>query len=60
MGSEQKLKPCPFCGGKAEICKIGTEDFIVGCKDRYCHAYIEASRGWTHKKLASDAWNRRP
>ena len=53
---EIKLKPCPFCGGEAEINMIyGT--YFVGCSN--CHAgiipiYEEMS---LDKKV--EEWNRR-
>lgn len=56
MVREYKLKPCPFCGGEAEINMIyGT--YFVGCSN--CHAgiipiYEEMS---LDKKV--EEWNRR-
>ena len=53
----EELKPCPFCGGKAEIVDNG--DFVdVSCKDYTC-------RGWANsldrktKQEAIEDWNRR-
>lgn len=56
-----KLKPCPFCGGKAELensmrencsrikctkCRVKTEAFIKSFK-------------YSSDQLAAEAWNRR-
>ena len=53
---EHNLRPCPYCGGKAEII-IEDEyqnDFSVQCKG--CYARI----GWSARKdKAIAAWNRR-
>lgn len=54
----KELKPCPFCGGDAEIVKEGHREYkptyFVGCK--ICciktYSYIELDR-------AIDRWNRR-
>lgn len=36
--AENELKPCPFCGGEAEICEsMHKGRFIVRCKDSVCH-----------------------
>ncbi len=51
-----ELKPCPFCGGKAEyICYDDEEYHIVRCKD--CGAEI----GWIDsKEEVFRKWNNRP
>ena len=56
---ETKLKPCPFCGGKAyihdAICDDGAYLFtFVQCHT--CKANIE---GFSSKEKAIEAWNRR-
>lgn len=52
-----ELKPCPFCGGKAETVHTRSGDDFVRCVDKSCHArtrnYHEA------ESLAVDAWNAR-
>ena len=50
----EKLKPCPFCGGKANL-RLDTGHYIVECPT--CHAEI-----WHWQEEPSDAiadWNRR-
>jgi Lar family restriction alleviation protein len=58
---KDKLKPCPFCGGEADIEKIPGSPFTnepytwgVGCKTCNIGWYEEA------KERAIDVWNRRP
>ena len=52
------LKPCPFCGGKAEIIKTHlfgkTVGYMAGCKNCWCELRI-----YTSKQNAVKAWNRR-
>ena len=53
------LKPCPFCGDKAEILKMasfGKELFTVSCCTGGCIANISWVVG---KTTAIAAWNRR-
>lgn len=61
--SEQELKPCPFCGGKATIRIFRGKD---GWRDRYavlCR-YDEGGCGaesglYHYEEEAIEAWNRR-
>lgn len=59
----EQLKPCPFCGGKAEVVphKFFSEAlkawkvdcYVVECKN--CHT----AQYWGTEKQAIEAWNRR-
>lgn len=55
-----ELKPCPFCGGEAELYTywggMGVHRYInvVRCKKCRCN-----SGEWKIKPKAVDAWNRR-
>lgn len=54
---EEKLKPCPFCGGEAELVNIGMKvcnPITVHCKECECNTNW-FSREWE----AIDAWNKR-
>lgn len=60
---EEQLKPCPFCGGKAEI-KTGAKMVLVQCKgDVVNHNMLHSiSTVWFYKKYkagAIAAWNKR-
>lgn len=61
----ERLKRCPFCGGKARImkCPVGMYSglYIVGCdKDDFCYANINRlAMVFTSKEIAEEAWNRR-
>ena len=54
---EETLRPCPFCGAKAEIVRNGSGSYFVRCTNRQCAAktrlYHENENG------ARMAWNRR-
>ncbi len=58
MNSKNKLRPCPFCGGKAQYCERPSEEFgieaAVICDG--CGAELPVP---TNKKRAVDAWNKR-
>lgn len=64
MAKMNKIKPCPFCGGKA---KVGTKTFdifnvaaYVYCSE--CHArtdLIEADVNIKAVDIAKAKWNRR-
>lgn len=54
------LKPCPFCGGEAQV--IGKQyegKFCVGCSDDTCMGF--SGLGWLYDSEdgAAAAWNRR-
>lgn len=51
---ELKLKPCPFCGGKAEFSYYGALGVSVYCTG--CHATVDDAN---YKEGAADHWNRR-
>ena len=60
-----RLKPCPFCGGDAEVFQVSTptyEEFVVTCKNRNCCAfyigYGDVGLYPTEQK-AIEAWNTR-
>lgn len=57
-----KLKPCPFCGGKPFIdkdkCFDGTFVYQISCVNRECDVSIKTKWRAT-KKEAIEAWNRR-
>ena len=56
-----KLKPCPWCGGEAEmVCLVGpfkANYYHVRCVDAMCQGYGD----WEHggKRLAAEYWNTR-
>lgn len=55
--SELKLKPCPFCGGKAiPVVDDETEDFF-GVKCFACGGSIQAEKESLDEAI--EAWNRR-
>ena len=49
---KKELKPCPFCGGEAEI--VGYTIFWATCKE--CTA---ETKDFDTKEEAIEAWNRR-
>lgn len=62
----EKLKPCPFCGGKARFTDLGVEgefrDWAVECKG--CGIVVlpkaEGDGFITTKKDCIKSWNNRP
>ena len=63
--SDIKLKPCPFCGGKAEVEQIAGatwDKFVAHCKSSKCIAfyigYVDEGI-YPTKTKAIEAWNRR-
>lgn len=52
-----KLKPCPFCGGKAFLWRYSYKTSRVVCVE--CGACGAAGNGEGEEKVAAEAWNRR-
>lgn len=57
-----KLKPCPFCGGRAEIVSrrslTDRISFIIKCTNPKC--VTKPCTFWEHSPMAvAEAWNRR-
>jgi len=50
-----ELKPCPFCGGKAEVHEFNGKCFMAYCSKCAC----EQGRNYTTEKAAIKAWNKR-
>ena len=50
--NEERLKPCPFCGGEARV--TGYKSFWIVCKE--C---LSESTVFDTKNEAIKAWNRR-
>ena len=50
-----KLKPCPFCGGEAELIQSGKK-FSVRCKEISCENHTALFSHWT---IPVGRWNRR-
>ena len=53
---EIKLKPCPFCGGKAKVSKSSIDNYIVKCT--YCPCDFGRIWFWKEEDVIS-AWNAR-
>lgn len=56
----ENLKPCPFCGGEAQVVRKPYEPkFCVGCGDDACLGF--SGLGWLYETEdhAAAAWNRR-
>ena len=50
-----ELKPCPFCGGEAELFTYGDGKFLPKCS--VCWGMIE--EWFSSEEEAAEAWNRR-
>lgn len=55
---KQKLKPCPFCGGKVIVIIDGYAD--VGCWVKCENCGATAGQGSELHEEAIKAWDRRP
>lgn len=58
----EKLKPCPFCGGEAEVFEEkGGEVVSIACSKCGCGTAYMSGASSTEKKIeiATQDWNRR-
>lgn len=57
-----RLKPCPFCGGEAEIDQAEDGGYFVQCLTSVCRAssQMRYAHGDDPRPLLLEAWNRRP
>ena len=61
MSKKIKLKPCPFCGGKAELMSytlFGRQVWFVTCGGMGCDVVPETADRYTPQK-AAEVWNKR-
>ena len=56
---EKRIKPCPFCGSKAEIICFNSEydTVTIGCTNEECD--ITMGKGFFSDEEAIAHWNRR-
>jgi len=54
-----ELKPCPFCGGKAEINAWAAEDYDDGDAMISCEKCEAKTSIYVSTEYAAEAWNRR-
>lgn len=64
MSSHIKLKPCPFCGGEAQLLMVGKrpngdEEWYVSCSSEDCSLYPHSTVPYVSAEIAAKAWNRR-
>lgn len=59
MKSLKELKPCPFCGGKAELINFNMDygTVTVGCTNEECD--ITLGKGYFSEEEAVRKWNQR-
>ena len=56
----KQLKPCPFCGGEANIqdCGITCPRIRINCINNGCRVIV-CTRNYAMKRTAIKAWNNR-
>ena len=61
MSASVRLKPCPFCGGKAIVASSGGKPpvFFAGCETLWCRGSVVTLSYSRSPKEAAKAWNRR-
>lgn len=55
----EELKPCPFCGGRAEIKSLIHEILLVYVVRVICDNCGAQAREFKTREMAAEAWNRR-
>ena len=55
---KQTLKPCPFCGGKAKLMKMGYPHWVY-CTDCGAKVHGRVVGEKEGEKASIEAWNRR-
>ena len=58
MSEIEKLKPCPFCGGEAEVRKFTETKFFVQCFFVQCKSCLIGTT-FKSEHEAVKVWNRR-
>jgi len=62
VGDEVKLKPCPFCGGEAEIddkiYSFGPVEVVVQCSNNNC-GVVPTTNYYYDKARSIKEWNKR-
>lgn len=61
---KDKLKSCPFCGGKAQIVEehsgLGCTTYHIQCQNKIeCPLHYARTKRFYKKSEAVEAWNRR-
>jgi len=55
-----ELKPCPFCGGEAEIDGyVNAGTYFVQCVDQYLTCFQPITNACVDEKSAIEMWNKR-
>lgn len=57
--TEQKLKPCPFCGGKAKIFHYEQGDYYNEAFSVYCDNCGASLEDYDFEEQAIEHWNKR-
>ena len=55
----EELKPCPFCGGEADLREVTGGFFVVYCTNIKGCALNPTTLGYETQEEAAEAWNRR-
>lgn len=54
-----EIKPCPFCGGPAEMNRGGFGEVFVTCSDEQYGGRLGSGIWFTEEYKAIEVWNRR-
>ena len=59
VGKADKLKPCPFCGGKASLNDNSSCSYVCCEKCGATGESFNMSKKYSSDEKAAEAWNRR-